>query len=205
MTNQYRIYAMIRAMEHIIKNNIQGSIIECGVWRGGNMMLAAKILKDAEDFSRDLYLYDTFAGMSAPKEDDVGIDGFRASAKYEELKNNEGSEWCNISLEEVRDNMESIGYPSQKIHYIKGLVEESIPKFTPSAIALLRLDTDWYESTKHELTYLYPLLVKNGILIVDDYGYWQGSKKALDEYIAENNLSIFLNRIDFSARLALKI
>lgn len=92
-----------------------------------------------------------------------------------------------------------------KFIILKGKVEDTIPNVLPDTISLLRLDTDWYESTKHELTYLYPKLTKKGILLIDDYGYWQGSKKAVDEYIEEEKLSIFLNRIDLSGRLAVKI
>jgi hypothetical protein len=108
------------------------------------------------------------------------------------------------SLEEVKRNLYSTGYPKDKLHFIEGKVENTIPGFSPEEIALLRLDTDWYESTKHELVHLYPRLVQNGILIVDDYGHWKGSAKAVDEYIKEKNLCVYLNRIDYSGRLAVK-
>lgn len=206
MTSQYKLYTMIHSVEYIIKNNIKGAIVECGVWKAGNMMLAAKVLKELGDETRDLYLFDTFEGMSEPTCTDIGIDGLNAIEQFEKMKeNNNSSSWCYSSLEEVKENMSKTGYAKNKIHYIKGKVEDTIPNVLPDTISLLRLDTDWYESTKHELIYLYPKLTKKGILLIDDYGYWQGSKKAVDEYIEEEKLSIFLNRIDLSGRLAVKI
>ncbi len=100
--------------------------------------------------------------------------------------------------------MLSTGYPKEKIHLIKGKVEDTIPENIPKEIALLRLDTDWYESTKHELIHLFPLLKPNGILIIDDYGHWEGARKAVDEYISDNNIHILLNRIDYSGRISVK-
>jgi hypothetical protein len=86
-----------------------------------------------------------------------------------------------------------------------GKVEDTIPADIPEKIALLRLDTDWYESTKHELIHLFPRLQKGGVLIIDDYGFWKGARKAVDEYFAENNIQILLNRIDDTGRMAIKL
>ena len=99
--------------------------------------------------------------------------------------------------------MKSTGYPVGNIRLLKGKVEDTIPGTMPAKIALLRLDTDWYESTKHELTYLFPLLEKSGVLIIDDYGAWQGARKAVDEYLKDNG-TVYLNRIDFTGRLLIK-
>ena len=84
-------------------------------------------------------------------------------------------------------------------------MEETIPTHIPHAISLLRLDTDWYESTKHELTHLFPLLSPGGVIIIDDYGHWQGAKKAVDEYFEENKIKILLNRIDYTGRIGVKL
>ena len=78
------------------------------------------------------------------------------------------------------------------------------PAASPPSIALLRLDTDWYESTYHELVHLYPRLSVGGILIIDDYGYWQGARRAVDRYFAEQGTRVFLSRIDETGRLAVK-
>jgi hypothetical protein len=107
-------------------------------------------------------------------------------------------------LDEVRGNVFSTGYPKDKIHFIEGKVENTIPLNMPRKIALLRLDTDWYQSTKHELIHLFPLLQRNGVLIIDDYGHWEGARKAVDEYVSGNSICILLNRIDYTGRIAIR-
>ena len=107
-------------------------------------------------------------------------------------------------MDEVKKNIDRVGYPMEKFVFVKGKVEETIPQTVPENIALLRLDTDWYESTKHELIHLYPRLSRNGILIIDDYGYWKGCRQAVDEYFKNHNQPILLNRIDFTGRIAIK-
>jgi len=107
-------------------------------------------------------------------------------------------------LEEVQANLFSTGYPQGKINCVVGKVEDTIPGTMPAKIALLRLDTDWYASTRHELEHLFPLLQNNGVVIIDDYGHWLGARQAVDEYIAEQGLRILLNRIDYTGRIAIK-
>ena len=105
----------------------------------------------------------------------------------------------------MQANIRSTGYPEQRVHFIKGPVEQTIPVHPPvPAIALLRLDTDWYESTKHELEHLFPLLVRGGIMILDDYGHWQGARQAVDEYLERLPHSYYLHRIDYTGRLLVK-
>ncbi len=201
LTSPERIVSLIRAVKHIEKNKIEGDVVECGVWKGGSIMAILKVLKDLNSFDRDIYLYDTFEGMSEPTEIDKSFKGESATSAY--LTNNE---FCLSPLHEVQSNVKSINYPMANIHFVKGKVEETIPdKKIPEKIALLRLDTDWYESTLHELEYLFPRLVKGGIIIIDDYGHWQGCKKAVDEYIDRNNLELLLIRIDYTCRIGIKI
>jgi hypothetical protein len=104
----------------------------------------------------------------------------------------------------VQRNLAGTGYDLASVKFIKGKVEETIPAHAPARIALLRLDTDWYESTRHELAHLFPRLVPGGVLILDDYGHWQGSRRAVDEYMAEHGIPILLNRVDYTARIAVK-
>ena len=207
MTSPDRIYSAIEAVKHIVKHEIEGDIVECGVYKGGSSMAMALSLTEFGDQNRNLYLYDTYAGMSTPTDEDVSIGGGAAEGKFQknEMPKIEGSDWCYSPLEEVERNLGKVNYPMDKIHFVKGKVEDTIPKTIPEKIALLRLDTDWYESTKHELEQLFPRLVPNGILIIDDYGHWQGAKKAVDEYILKNNLNLFLSRIDYTGRLAVKL
>ena len=194
MTTAIRVHAIIQAVKYILKNKIDGDLVECGVWKGGSIMAMALALKELGDTRREIYLYDTFSGMSTPTNVDISYNG--ASAQIGLLYS---------SLEEVKSNVYSIGYPNDKFHFIQGKVEDTIPENIPEKIALLRLDTDWYESTKHELLHLFPLLSNKGVIIIDDYGQWQGARKAVDEYILENKLCILLNRIDYSCRIGLKI
>ena len=203
MTTPPRIYALIRAVEYVSARAIPGALVECGVWRGGSMMAVAITLLRLGITDRDLYLFDTFTGMTAPSDEDVKHSGERAV----DLLADQGREsdiWAIASIEDVREAVLGVGYPEERIHFVQGPVEETLPERAPREIALLRLDTDWYSSTKHELVHLYPRLMSGGILILDDYGYWQGARRAVDEYISENGLTLLLNRIDNTARSSIK-
>jgi O-methyltransferase len=203
MTGQERMIALINAINYVVANGIPGDIAECGVWRGGSMMVMALTLLAAGDRSRSLYLYDTFEGMSEPTEHDKSQGGETAEKLLQGEKRGTGI-WCYASVEDVRTNLLSTGYPAEKIHLIQGKVEDTIPQTLPTPLALLRLDTDWYESTRHELQHLYPLLRKKGILVIDDYGHWQGARKAVDEYFRERSQPVYLHRVDYTARLLVK-
>ena len=164
------------------------------------LTLMAEGVKD-----RDLYLFDTFEGMPAPDERDIDAWGKPALAEFSERKiSATSSTWVNASLESVTQAMALTGYPMERIHFVKGLVETTTPEKAPEAIALLRLDTDWYQSTIHELTHLYPRLSPRGIVIIDDYGHFKGAREAVDEYFHEKKIVPFLHRIDYSGRLIIK-
>lgn len=205
MTGPERLNTLIHAVKYVTRANIPGSIVECGVWRGGSMMAAANTLLRCGHTDRELYLFDTFEGMTAPSERDIGSDGSPAFIEYERTRRSDnGSDWCYASIDEVERNLLTTGYDARNIKLIQGRVEETIPAAAPSTIAILRLDTDWYESTRHELEYLYPRLSSGGILIVDDYGFWQGSRQATDEYLARHDIRVLLNRIDEAGRILIK-
>lgn len=205
MTTPTRVGVLIDAVRYLVANNVEGDFVECGVWKGGSAMAMALTLKECGEKYRELYLYDTFSGMTAPSAFDVFYNGKKASEMFSEVKTSEDtSNWCFSPLEEVQRNVSSTGYPKEKLHFIEGKVEETIPGTMPKKIALLRLDTDWYASTKHEMTHLFPLLAKNGVLIIDDYGCWEGARRAVDEYVRKNKICLFLNRIDAEARIAIK-
>lgn len=206
MTSPERIAALVEAVRYVVANKIAGDFVECGVWRGGSSMAAALALKELGDESRELWLYDTYEGMSAPTEEDVDIAGQTADKKFTQRQLTEdSSEWCRSPIDDVRQNLQSTGYPADKMHFIKGKVEETIPEEIPAGpIAILRLDTDWYESTRHEMEHLYPRLLKDGVLILDDYGYWQGARKAVDEYFAAHGIRPLMGRVDTDGRMLLK-
>jgi O-methyltransferase len=200
LTSTERIAALLNAVAYISSRSVEGNIVECGVWRGGSMMATALALLRQGDTKRELYLYDTFEGMPPPTEVDKLTDGKTAANLLAREKPGTGV-WCYAGLEEVERNLISTGYPREKMHFIKGKVEETLPERLPGNIALLRLDTDWYESTKQELNYLFPLLDAKGVLILDDYGSWQGARAAVDEYFHEHKLKVYLHRIDATGRI----
>ncbi len=203
-----KIYTTYKGTEYLVKNNIEGDFVECGVFQGRmvNMMLLA-LLKFGDD-SRDVYLYDTFTGMTEPCVHDVkehrGLT-YEKNIKRQKARRKDGyNQRCYCSLDQVKKNVLATGYPENKIHFIKGDILETVPNQNHEKIAFLRLDTDFYESTKHELNYLYPLLVNKGFFSQDDYGSWQGARKAVDEYFEGSVSFPCLFRVNNSERSFVK-
>lgn len=203
MVSAERMYAVYSAVRHITKSHIPGAIVECGVWRGGCMMLTALTLQREKE-QRPIFLFDTFAGMTKPTERDTGPRGLKATAMWREHQRADGENWLAVSLEEVKANLSQTDYPESLLTFVQGDVLQTIPDEAPDEIALLRLDTDWYESTKHELEHLYPRLAPGGVLIVDDYGQWKGAKDAVDEYLSKLDRPPFLTRTDYTGRMGVK-
>jgi O-methyltransferase len=205
MTSHERLFGLVQAIRYVSRARTPGAIVECGVWRGGSSMAAALALIEGGDTARDLYLFDTYEGMSAPTEADRNWRGSSAAGRFSRSqRGDEKSSWCYASIEDVRANLLSTGYEEQRLHFVKGKVEDTLPREAPDQIALLRLDTDWYESTRHEMTHLYPRLAPGGVLIIDDYGYWEGARKAVDEYLESQSIVLLLNRLDNTGRVAIK-
>lgn len=205
MTSMERMFALYQATHNILDNRLEGDLVECGVWKGGSSLMMALILKSRNISDKTLFLYDTYEGMSAPTADDVEYSGKPASDLLAQAKIEvQESVWCYSSIDEVKQNLLLSGLPASQVVFVKGKVEDTITEKNHKKIALLRLDTDWYESTKHEMVFLYPALVSKGVLIIDDYGHWQGSQKAVDEYFANEDYKPLLNRIDYTGRLAIK-
>jgi O-methyltransferase len=204
MTGADKIYALIQAVRYVDRHQIPGDVVECGVWRGGSMQAAARTLLSVGDTSRDLHLFDTFDGMPAPTERDVRrSDDRTAEELLAEQTRERGKVWAVATLEDVQQGFEQIPYPRERIHFVQGRVEETIPEAAPEQISILRLDTDWYESTRHELEHLYPRLSPGGVLLLDDYGYWEGAREAVDEFLDETGERLLLVRMA-SGRLAVK-
>ncbi len=206
MTTPPRIAALCDAVEYIVRGRVDGDIVECGVWRGGSMMAAAITLVRLGSTDHKLLLFDTFSGMPAPTGADVdsAYDGYSLERRWRRKQRGSVNSWSYASVEDVREALLSTGYPAERVALVKGRVENTIPASAPKSISLLRLDTDWYESTRHELEHLYPRLVPGGILIVDDYGHYEGVRRAVEEYFAERSESILLSRIDYTGRIAVK-
>jgi hypothetical protein len=205
MTSPERVYALIQAVKYIVAAGLPGDFVECGVWKGGSMMTMAQTLLRLGDTSRRLHLFDTFEGMPPATDCDRDFRGNAAADLLSAAPDREkASIWAMAQLDEVQANLGRTNYPISQIHYVQGKVEDTLPEKAPSQIALLRLDTDWYESTRHEMEHLYPRLARGGVLIVDDYGYWQGARKAIDEYLAAHKIHLLLHRIDRTGRIAIK-
>ena len=206
MTPTERMYALWNAVKYVTRNKIPGDFVECGVWRGGSTMMAALTFLAEGDASRRLWLYDTFEGMDPPTDKDVELRSGRSAQSL--LKEQERiparNVWAMATLDDVQANLQSTGYPSQNLVYRKGLVQDTLQESLPSDIAILRLDTDWYELTLIELQKLWPLLSKSGVMIIDDYGWWKGQRQAVDEFFKAMPFKPFFSRIDVGMVLAIK-
>jgi len=206
LTSPERVCSLVEAVRYVVRNNISGDFVECGVWRGGSVMTMACTLESLNVANRTIHLYDTFSGMTAPSNEDVEFTNKSAKDVLgSDSAGKDGSPgWCVAGLEDVKRNLSQVNYPFARYNFVVGDILQTIPKNLPPSIALLRLDTDWYESTKHELIHLFPKLEKGGVLIIDDYGHWKGARKAVDEFLLENNVRMFLSRVDYSARIGIK-
>ena len=206
MTSPERIRALCSATRYIEQAGIQGAVVECGVWRGGSMMAVARTLKSLGVEDRDLFLFDTFEGMSEPGIHDVATTGETAKELMDRSsRTQEDLVWCYAPLDQVKRAMALTNYSEARMHFIPGRVEHTITEAAPDKIALLRLDTDWYESTRHEMEQLFPRLSRGGVLILDDYGHWQGARRAVDEYFQGHQVKILLHKIDYTGRVAVKV
>jgi hypothetical protein len=210
MTGAPRLIALVDSVRYCVSRGIEGAFAECGVWRGGSVLAMILTLQDLGATDRDIYLYDTFEGMTAPSEHDVSPLDPPALETWREAQERGERAWGSMfdadgfNEESVRQTVLSAGYPEERIHFVRGPVEETIPGTVADRLALLRLDTDWYESTRHELEHLYPRLADGGVLIVDDYGHWEGARRAVDEYFTTQAAPLLLNRIDYTGRVAVK-
>jgi hypothetical protein len=202
MTAPEKLNALILAVRYVVRYRIPGDIVECGVWRGGSMQAVARTLIEAGDTARRLHLYDTFEGMPPPTDRDRRHDG-RFAVELLATNARDSGVWAVATLDDVKEAMRETGYPQENIHYHQGRVEETIPAVMPDQVSILRLDTDWYESTRHELEHLYPRLTPGGVLLLDDYGWWEGARQAVDEWLAESGIPLLLLRMA-SGRIAVK-
>jgi O-methyltransferase len=176
------------------KNNIEGSWVECGIMEGQQPRTTCFTILKNNFKIRDIYMYDTFSGLPEPGEHD-----FSNSLNREELlkiwvsmkTGDNTNAFCYCSLEQAKKYVNSTNYPQDKLHFIKGDVLETLNKKEniPDKICILRLDTDWYDSSKYELEKLYNNVVDGGIVILDDYFEWNGQRKATDEFFKENNIN----------------
>lgn len=205
MLSVERLSAVRDAVRYVIANGIAGDVVECGVWRGGSAMMAALAMREGGD-PRPLWLYDTFEGMTEPTAVDLDHAGHSAASDLAAAERvaGEASIWCYATQDDVLANLRSVGHPEALLRPVAGEVERTIPGEVPERIAVLRLDTDWYASTRHELEHLWPRLSPGGVLLIDDYGHWQGARQAVDEFLATLAVRPLLHRTDYTGRTAIK-
>jgi hypothetical protein len=198
LTRPERIAALRSAVHHVVDRDVPGSFLECGVWKGGSMMAAALSLLEKGITDRDLYLFDTYGPIPAPSDADVDVHGKDAIHGWEAYMQQQPF----TAIAEVRDNLATTGYPMERVHLVAGLVEDTLPSQAPQQVAVLRLDTDYYASTRHELQTLWPRVSRGGFLLVDDYGHFAGARQAVDEFFGDD--PPYLHRVDYSCRLVVK-
>jgi len=210
MTSEERLQALIDSVRYVVDRGVPGAFVECGVWLGGSVLCMIRTLQDMGVSDRDIWLFDTFEGMSEPTELDYTQFGDESAlATWKEARAKGETPWPywfgpeTFTEDKVREALEATGYPPERLHFVRGKVEDTVEANAPDPIALLRLDTDWYESTRHELIHLYPKLQRHGVLILDDYGHWDGARRAVDEYFAGRD-RVLLTRIDYAARILVK-
>lgn len=207
MTSPARLLSVIDSVRYCTARGIEGAFAECGVWRGGSVLAMILTLQQLGVDERDVHLFDTFEGMTEPTGADTSPYHPPASEMWAA---EQGRPWRFLfdgetnSEAAVREVIASSGYPAERVHFSAGPVEHTLPAAAPERIALLRLDTDWYESTRHELEHLYPRVQRGGVLIIDDYGHWDGCRRAVDEYFSKEADPILLNRVDYTGRTAVK-
>lgn len=208
MTGVPRLTALVDAVRYIVQREVPGAFAECGVWRGGSVLAMILTLQDLGVSDREIWLYDTFTGMTEPTEHDVSEYHEAALTTWSEARREGRRPWgelfapAQFNEDQVRATVLATGYPEERLHFVAGEVERTLPDRAPGSLALLRLDTDWYESTSHELEHLYPRLHAGGVLVIDDYGEWQGARRAVDEFFGPG--APLLQRIDHTGRMAVK-
>jgi len=204
MTGHQRMYLLSQAVLNAKNKRLEGDFVECGIWKGGNILLY-KLLNDFYDLKKTIFAYDTFDGMTTPDKNDIDFQGNLAYNEIIANKkiNDKNNIHCFSSISSVQKNI--LKYSNLKnIKFIIGPVEKTLlsKENLPKKISILRLDTDWYASTKIELEILYPKLVNGGVLIIDDYGHWQGCRKATDEFFF--NKKKWLHVVDKTCRYLIK-
>jgi O-methyltransferase len=209
MVSWERLFATITACKHAVNAEIDGDFVECGVWRGGNA-LAAKLTFESLGSDKKVWLFDTFTGMSEPADvDRAAFTGEAARDTFETKQKADHNEWCYASLEDVQRNFETAGVDLSRVRFVNGDVIETLGNDSnlPPAISVLRLDTDWYESTLAELRILYPRMSAGGSLLIDDFGYWEGARKAVEDYFATlaPPARPLLHYTDYTGRMGVKV
>jgi hypothetical protein len=191
LTNPVRMGMLWDAIETVHKEEIPGCFIEAGVYKGGSSMLAAYAMKHF-DMGRDIFMFDTFKGMTEPCEHDYKLnrekDPGQYLKKWKSKKATTHNTWCYASYPEVLNNINSVGYAF--FDMITGNVIDTVRTGMCAKIAVLRIDVDFYDATKHLLEQWYEQVMPGGYIIFDDYWCWNGTHKAVNEFFESNDISL---------------
>jgi Macrocin-O-methyltransferase (TylF) len=191
MCSNARLRGLYDGVRHVVHHDVPGDLVECGCARGGSAALMALTLRHLGS-SREIWLFDTFAGLPAPTLDDPD---------YEIADLFTGD--CLGTVEEVKALFDRLQLAAG-VHFVKGLFQDTLPVTRVGPIALLHIDGDWYESVKTCLENLYDRVTPGGIIQFDDYGYWKGARKAVDEFLKARGIRAPLRKLDYSGRSLLK-
>jgi len=202
MLSYQRLVTLWQQVRYLDRAGIQGALIECGTWKGGAAAMMALAHRQSGTPHRELHLFDSFEGLPEPDrahDGDMAVQyaGARASGILRSIGK------CVGALEDNRHAVGAIAkYPASLTHFHVGWFQETLRALPAGVadIALLRIDGDWYESTKICLDVLFPQVVSGGIVVIDDYGKWSGCRKAVDEFMARLPRPLLLNHIDAAGR-----
>jgi O-methyltransferase len=216
MADEACLITLWQHTKYLETNSIVGDYVECGVWKGGCVALMALGNLSYGSTRRNIYLFDSFTDICEP---DKKVDGDKAIQQATEWSTTKGTDGKLKPLEGFYDQFgghgtkaacievieKKVGYDKEKVHYIEGWFQDTFPihSKTIGQIALLRLDADWYASTKICLETFYDKVVDGGIIIIDDYGTYEGCKKAVDEFFLGKKKPL-LNHINKHSRYIIK-
>jgi O-methyltransferase len=207
MTSFERMATLWQQIHYLDRYGIRGALVECGVWRGGAIgMMALAHMRSVRPPIRPLHLFDSFQGIPQPRAD---IDG-RAALSFTGGRAEGALQSTGKLVSPLEDSKRllttKVAYPEELIHYHAGWFQNTLPRDAPELgdIALLRLDGDWYESTALCLKYLYSKVVKHGVVVIDDYGHFEGCRRAVDEFVENLATPILLSHADYTGRYFVK-
>lgn len=191
MSGNVRLRGLYRAVRHVVERDIPGDVVECGTARGGSAALMGLTLKRLGAL-RTLWVFDTFEGIPPPTagDPDENIARFYTGSFRGDRA-------------EVEALFERLGIQSRS-RLVKGLFQDTVPRATVDTIAVLHLDGDWYESVKVCLEHLYDKVSVGGVVQIDDYGHWEGTRKAVDEFMSQRSIDAPLSYLDYTGRQLIK-
>ena len=182
MVDVPRLKLLYDLTKELDSQGIPGDLVTCGVYRGGSSAVLAGANRKS-DVQRNSWLFDSFEGLPEPTQ----RNGFEAQETYHKG-------WCTASEDEVRQLFACLGFMNSNVHIVKGWFQDTLPFAPIRQIALLHIDADWYNSVSICLTTLFDRVRPNGVIVLDDYGTWEGCRNATNDFFSARNLDLALLR-----------